>query len=87
MLVFYFYFQDVILSGIFGSIFFADGVLAANSAREWRSIISVPDVLNMLGVDLMLDIRDTIAATAVSKISSYKRYILILIAYGFLSRH
>ena len=42
-------------------------MLASHSAREWRSLISVQDISNMLGIDAMLDIRDTLAATGVSK--------------------
>lgn len=58
--------QDIILSGVFALTFFVDGVLAANSAKEWRSLISVLDVRDRLGIDTMLDIRDSLAATAVS---------------------
>jgi hypothetical protein len=54
------------VSSILTVVFFTEGVLAANTAREWRSLISDEAILDRLGVDTMLNIRDSLAATGVS---------------------
>ena len=47
-------------------ISFTEGALAGNTARELRALISLEDVLTMVGIDVMLNLRDSIAAAAVS---------------------
>lgn len=57
--------QDIILSVTVGLVFFAEGIFASLIAVEWRNLISNLDILTTFGIDVILGLRDALAATAV----------------------
>ena len=66
--------QDMILATILSLVFFVGAVLGANSAYEWRELISVPDILLHVTIDASLDLRDALAAIAVSSTAFHGNY-------------
>lgn len=57
--------QDICLSALLSLLFFIGAVLTSNAAKELRKLFSDIEILDHLGVDNTVDLRDSLAATAV----------------------
>lgn len=57
--------QDICLSALLSLLFFIGAVLTSNAAKELRKLFSDVEILDHLGVDNTVDLRDSLAATAV----------------------
>lgn len=55
------------MSILFAAVFSVDAILAALTARDWRTLLSNMEIITTLGIDIVMDLRDATLATAVSK--------------------
>lgn len=53
------------MSALLSLLFFIGAVLTSNAAKELRKLFSDVEILDHLGVDNTVDLRDSLAATAV----------------------